>query len=55
MTLFEGIKDLLLTVIDGIIWLFKSVDLGGFTVFHFIVVVMIISLVISVFVRTGDV
>ena len=54
LSIWDGIKECVLVVVRGIVGLFTSIDLGGFTLFHFIVAVTIIALVISVFVRTGN-
>ncbi len=53
MTPFEAVRRLIVLIAEGLADLLRSVNVGGFTLLSLVFAFMIISIVISVFVRSG--
>ena len=53
MDIATGVMVLSIQIVDGIIALYKSVDLGLFNLFDFSIAIIIISMFISVLVRSA--
>lgn len=55
MDLFSGIVQLITLIISGVVSLFSAISFGAFSLWQFMIVLMLVGIVISVLVRSGKV